>query len=192
MFPSGSRKTYSLRSSLHTGGLNPIKDSSDIENGGNSFLVCLIRKVFQEFPDTIIHEDRQMMVVVHGLQPHCWLCKQLGHIVMDCPQKKMECPPKEPMEKPKGVSTMEPGDKQEGWTVMVKKRKTKYSATTPKSTSDTPDKSPAKVTTKDPVNKKPPAETSSSPPPSRLEKQTKETTKEEPKKWPVLEPQKEE
>ena len=98
------------------------------------------------------------MVIVEGLCPHCWLCKQLGHIARDYPQKKGESPPKKPIEKPKGVSMSEPGDKKEGWTEAVKKRKRKSSETTQNSTSPTPDKSPVKLTTQDPVNKKAPIE----------------------------------
>ena len=82
----------------------------------------------------------------------------------------MEGPLKETIEKPKGVSTLEPGNKQEGWTEVAKKKKS--SETIQKSTSATPDKFPAKVTTQDPVTKKPPPETSSSPP----LKQAEETT----------------
>ena len=42
---------------------------------------------FQTIPEIIISRGRQMMVIVEGRRPHCWSCKQLGHISKFCPQK---------------------------------------------------------------------------------------------------------
>ena len=72
------------------------------------------RKGFQEVPDTIIYEGWQMIVVVEGRWPHCWCCKELGHLVRDYPEKRVESTPKEPTGKPWEVSTPEPEDKQSG------------------------------------------------------------------------------
>ena len=88
MFPSGSRKIYSLRSSPYTGGLKRSTPSKTaLASGDYSFLDCLKRKGFQEIPDTIIHVGRQMIVVFEAQRPHCWLCKQLAQS-QEPPSKK--------------------------------------------------------------------------------------------------------
>ena len=48
--------------------------------GDNVFLACLNREGFQAIPGTIHLQDRQMMVMVEGRRPHCWNCKQIGHL----------------------------------------------------------------------------------------------------------------
>ena len=43
-------------------------------HGDYVFRVYLDRESFQAIPDTIYHEDRQMMVVVEDKRLHCWNC----------------------------------------------------------------------------------------------------------------------
>ena len=51
------------------------------------FQLCLTQEGFQAIPEIIISRERQMMVFVEGRRPHCWSCKQLGHISKFCPGK---------------------------------------------------------------------------------------------------------
>ena len=64
-------------------------------HGDYVFRVCLNREGFQVIPDPIISRDRQMMVV-EGRRPHCWHCKQAGHLARVCPRKNPAASTTEP------------------------------------------------------------------------------------------------
>ena len=55
--------------------------------GDDAFQLCLNREDFQAITNMLYFQDRQMMVVVGGRKPHCWSCKQIGHLAKVCPQK---------------------------------------------------------------------------------------------------------
>ena len=54
------------------------------------YRLCLNKEEFQAIPDTLFFKERQMMVVVEVRQPHCWKCKQVGHLAKACLQKKTQ------------------------------------------------------------------------------------------------------
>ena len=68
--------------------VNLLRCSAGTANRDYMFRLCLTREGFQAIPEVITSRDRQMIVEVEGRWPRCWSCKQLGHIVKFCPQKK--------------------------------------------------------------------------------------------------------
>ena len=47
----------------------------------------LIGKTSRPSRTLLYFRDQQMMVVVEGRQPNCWICKQVGHLAKVYPQK---------------------------------------------------------------------------------------------------------
>ena len=67
--------------------ITQLRAAAGTTHGDYVFRVYLDREGFQAILDTIYKKDKQMMVVVEGRRPHCWNCKQVGHIAKVCLQK---------------------------------------------------------------------------------------------------------
>ena len=64
----------------------PLRGESGIVNGDYTFHLCLKMEGFQVILDTIQFRNQQMVVVVEGQRPHCWL----WHLGRAFPQKIVE------------------------------------------------------------------------------------------------------
>ena len=64
-----------------------LRSAAGTAHGDYMFRMCLTWEGFQAISETIVSRERQMMVVVEGRRPRCWICKQLGHISKFCPKK---------------------------------------------------------------------------------------------------------
>ena len=95
------------------------------------FLICLTEEDFKDIPDTILCQERLMMVVVEGRWLHCWNYKQIGHLAKACPQKntKTTDTTKENSLKEAAIEVTNPGPEPEnplspenGWTQDLRKK----------------------------------------------------------------------
>ena len=114
-----------------------VQDVSQLQSavgtayGDYVFRTCLTRDGFQAIPDTILSQERQMMVVVEGRRTHCWKCKQIGHLAKTCPQKYIkttdttkEKPLKEVViEMPNPAPKPEVPSSENGWTQVIRKKR---------------------------------------------------------------------
>ena len=119
--------------------ISQLQAAAGTSHGDDVFRACLDRVGFQAIP--IYHKDRQMMVVIEGKRPHCWNCKQVGHIAKVCPRKapnevkttQLPNPPE--VEATKETSeTEKPPSTEGGWTQVTRWRR---KSDTPKKAEDT-------------------------------------------------------
>ena len=112
-------------------------------HGDYIFTMCLDSGGFMAIPHTLDYESQVMTVVVEGRKPQCWNCKQLGHFSKSYPQKttKTTTPTTTTTtatttiaaaattvltsENPKPETEDNPDKDEEGWTQVVRGRKTK-------------------------------------------------------------------
>ena len=115
---------------------NLLRSASGTAYGDHVFRLCLTREGFQAIPEIIISRERQMMVVVEGRRPHCWSCKQLGHISKFCPQKDPPSAAATTATTNATITTatissttakesgqVQPKNAEEGWTEMTRKKR---------------------------------------------------------------------
>ena len=70
--------------------ISKAKSSSGTAHGDYVFTMCLDRGGFAAISHTLEYETQVMTVVVEGMKPQCWNCKQLGHFSKSCPQKTIQ------------------------------------------------------------------------------------------------------
>ena len=113
--------------------INLLSSPAGTAYGDYTFRLCLTRDGFKAIPETLISGDRQMMVVVEGRRPRCWACIEIGHIAKFCPRKAESTTAttttattttirKQAEAQGPGQAQPKTSD-QEGWTVVIRKRK---------------------------------------------------------------------
>ena len=130
----------------------PARLAAGTAHGDFIINMFINREVFQAIPHIIAYKDQNMMLVIEGRRPLCWVYKQIGHFVRSCPQKTAKPTATTSATSP-SKSDLEPGDhpdKEEGW-ILVICQKTTTEATTAKATAAVTSKSPA-LTESSPVN----------------------------------------
>ena len=50
-------------------------------------LMNLKREGFDNIPDCIPFRNQLITVLVEGRRPHCWNCRQKGHVARNCPKR---------------------------------------------------------------------------------------------------------
>ena len=64
-----------------------VTSERGVRVGEFAFLMALKREGFDGIPDSITFRSWRMTLVVEGHRPHCWSCRQRGHVARDCPQR---------------------------------------------------------------------------------------------------------
>ena len=120
---------------------NLLRSPAGTAYGDYAFRLFLTKDGFKAIPETLVCGDRQMLVMVEGRRPRCWVCKQIGHITKFCPQrpenKEKASVTKTTTTKDAAATTttinkeaeaqspgqVQPKNNQEGWTEVTRKRR---------------------------------------------------------------------
>jgi len=103
-----------------------VTSERGVRVGEFAFLMALKREGFDGIPDTLTFRSWRMTVVVEGRRPHCFSCRQKGHVARDCPQRARITPTARPTPKPAAEAPERTNPAPEaggGWTEVTGKRK---------------------------------------------------------------------
>ena len=65
-----------------------VRGKMGVPVGEHIFMVSLHRKDFDKIPDAIIYGDQKLTVMLEGRRPHCFNCRQQGHLARECPKNR--------------------------------------------------------------------------------------------------------